>query len=259
MINNLVNVSTAFFEGVLLVISPCVLSILPIVFSGSMKEGKWRPIGIILGLLFSFIFFSLFLGQLFLLFGIRPEILKFIAAILILVFGLFMVFPDLGNSFSGLTNLFMKIGNSWAQKANQFSQFNGLMGGLIIGISLGLIWTPCIGPLIASAFAQAVSQNNLGQNLAIILSFCLGIALPLLMFLMFSQNLILQVNFLKQNGKKLQQIFGCVIISSILLGSRPSFDFMQNWFKVKVLGDKTVQISAVTGLNRFQASCPVNI
>lgn len=256
----MINIAAAFLEGFLLVISPCVLSILPIIFSGSMNnEEKWRPAGIIFGLMFSFIFFSLFLGQIFVVFGIRPEILKFIASGLILVFGLLMVFPILANQFAFLNNFFTKTGHSLAQEANKFSQLNGLVGGLIIGLSLGLIWTPCIGPLIGSALAQASSQSNLVENFAIILSFCLGIACPLLLFLMLSRNLIMQVNFLKQNGKKLQQIFGSVIVFSVLMTSRPSLNFMQNWFKSEVLGDKSVQISAVTNLSNFQPSCQLNV
>ncbi len=254
-----INLGTAFLEGFLITVSPCVISILPIVLSSSIDGGRLRPIGVIIGLMSSFIFFSLFLGQVFLNLGIRPEVLRLTASLTIFVFGLVMIFSSLSDYFSQATTKVTKLGHLISSFSYEIKTMDGLPGGLLVGASLGLIWTPCIGPLVGTAMAQAASQISPLHNLLIISSFCCGIALPMLLISFLGKTLVCQVNFLKHNGKRLQQVFGSIIVVSVLLTSRPSVMFVQDWVKANILGDKTVSVAAVTGLNTFRPGCKLDI
>jgi cytochrome c biogenesis protein CcdA len=256
---SILDIGTAFLEGFLITVSPCVLSILPIVLTSSIEGGKWRPVGVILGLMASFIFFSLFIGQIFLVLGIRPEFLRLAASIIIFVFGLIMIFSTLGDRFANLTGRVTKLGNWVAAFGHDIKHFNGLVSGLMVGASLGLIWTPCIGPLVGSAMAQAASQVSALQNLIIIGSFCAGIALPMMLIAVLGKTIVNHVSFLKYNGKKLQQVFGSIIVLSILFTAKPSVHFVQDWVKFNIFGDKSVDITAVTGLNSFKSGCRLDV
>jgi cytochrome c biogenesis protein CcdA len=255
---NYLELSAAFLEGFLITVSPCVLSILPIVLSSSIEGGKWRPTGVVIGLMSSFVFFSFFLGQIFQTIGVRPELMRLFASAMIFFFGFTMVFSSVGDRFQSFTSALSRIGGSISNFAHNITSFHGLLSGLIVGVSLGLIWTPCIGPMLGTAMAQAASQVSPFSNFLIIASFCCGVALPMLVISVLGKVLVNQVNFFKQNSKKLQQVFGSIILLSVIVSAKPSIAFVENWVKANILGDKSVSIAAVT-LDTFKPGCKLDI
>src|SRR3989344_4716445 len=83
----------AFLAGIVTILSPCILPVLPIVLSSSLGEGKNRPMGIVLGFVLSFTIFTLFLATLVKLTGISADSLRLISVIVIFVFGLSLLTP----------------------------------------------------------------------------------------------------------------------------------------------------------------------
>lgn len=199
-------VGFAFLAGVVTILSPCILPVLPIVLASSLSQSKKRPIGIVLGFILSFTFFTLALSTLVKYTGIPGDILRNISVIIILLFGISLIIPKtqilLELVFSKLTSYI----------PNQSNHTDGIWSGFIIGLSLGLIWTPCVGPIIASVITLAATSTVTLQSVFITLSYSLGTAIPMLIIIYSGRSLLQNHPWLLQNTGKIQKIFGVLMI-----------------------------------------------
>jgi cytochrome c biogenesis protein CcdA/thiol-disulfide isomerase/thioredoxin len=201
----LVLVAFAFLAGIVTILSPCILPILPIVLSGSVGGEKKRPLGIIAGFIVSFTFFTLFLTKIVQLTGIPSDTLRIVAAIVLIVFGLSLFIPN----FQALTEkLFSKL-SIFAPKANPNA---GLWGGFVIGLSIGLIWTPCVGPILASVIALAATSQVNTITFLITLAYSLGSAIPMFFIMYGGRNLLNKAPWLVKNSEGIQKGFGVLMI-----------------------------------------------
>ena len=193
----------AFLSGIVTILSPCILPVLPIILSGSVG-GKNKPIGVILGFVTSFSIFTLVLSTLVQLLNIPSDALRVAAVVLIIMFGLTMVIPKFQELFEIFVSRFAGI--------KQTKPTNGFIGGIVVGLSLGLVWTPCVGPIIASAISLAVTQRVDGGAILIILAYSLGTAIPMFAIMLGGKNLIKRFPKLLNNSAKIQQMFGVLMI-----------------------------------------------
>src|ERR1700689_3504264 len=138
----------AFLAGLATVLSPCVLPVLPAILSGSIGKGRFRPLGIVLGLILSFTFFTLALASLVRLLGLSASFLRYLAIFIIGLFGLFLLFPSLGDKFASFSAPVAAAGSSIQSK--EAAKKEGFVSGFILGMALGLVWTPCAGPILAA-------------------------------------------------------------------------------------------------------------
>src|SRR3989344_1951197 len=122
----------AFLAGIVTILSPCILPVLPIVLSGSGGEGKRRPLGIVAGFILSFTFFTLFLTALVNRLGISADALRGVSVVVILLFGASLLLPQLQVLLERLLSKLSQLAPT-AQK-------DGFSGGLLLGLSLGLLW-----------------------------------------------------------------------------------------------------------------------
>ncbi len=190
------------------------------ILSSALDGGKHRSLAIIAGLTISFIAFSLLLGSFFSAIGAEPVQLRAFATIAIAFFAVTMIFSGLGDQFSRFFQPIASLGQrlQGAFRLTAGSKENsGLVSGLFLGACLGLIWTPCVGPLIGSALVQASAQDNLLGNLQIIGSFSLGVALPMLALSFFGKGLIDNLQFIKERSGLLRKAFGVIILGSLVL------------------------------------------
>lgn len=196
----------AFLAGFVTILSPCILPVLPIVLSGSLSGGKSRPLGVVTGFVGSFTFFTLFLSSIVRATGIPSDLLRNSAVILIFVFGIFLVIPQAQTLFE---KLFTKL--SSLQKADTSNQ-TGFWGGVLIGASLGLVWAPCVGPILASVITLSItSQVGLAATL-ITLSYAIGTAIPMLLITYYGRRLFAKVPWLLEHTVQIQQFFGVLLI-----------------------------------------------
>lgn len=188
----------AFLGGIVTILSPCILPILPIVLSGSITGGKRRPLGVVSGFIASFTFFTLFLSSIIKITGLSADLLRIVAVFVIAFFGLSFLIPSL--------HAFVEINLSKltarAATKNQLGN-NGFLGGLVIGLSLGLIWTPCVGPILASIITLVATGNTGFDSVIVTLAYATGTAIPLLAIMHGVR--ILPV-------KNLQKVFGVLMI-----------------------------------------------
>jgi cytochrome c biogenesis protein CcdA/thiol-disulfide isomerase/thioredoxin len=194
----------AFLSGLVTILSPCILPVLPVVLSGSVG-GKSRPFGVITGFVVSFSIFTLILSSIVQALNIPPDALRVAAVVLILLFGLVMLVPRLRDGFEKLASRLAKVGGTQKQS-------KGFAGGLLIGASLGLVWTPCVGPIMASVISLAITQSVDGGSVIIILVYSLGTAIPMLAIMLGGRTLLKRVPALSRNTAKIQRVFGVLMI-----------------------------------------------
>jgi len=198
----------AFLAGIITILSPCILPLLPIILSGSASGGKARPWGIISGFIVSFTAFTLGLSALVLATGVSGDTMRLVAASLILLFGLVLIIPPLKNAFMSLTS---RLSNRQTSSAPG-KQSGGYGSGLVIGFSLGLIWTPCAGPIMASVATLALSQTVSLQSVIITLAYTLGTSIPMLAIMLGGRKLMNRFPIFTQHAEAVQRIFGIIML-----------------------------------------------
>ncbi|MEY4371120.1 MAG: hypothetical protein RIQ48_840 [Pseudomonadota bacterium] len=199
----------SFLEGLALILSPCILPILPLVLTGSVLGGKKRPFGIIVGFIVSFTLLALLSRKLVMLFNIDFEIIKYSSLFLLTLFGLVLISKQLSNQFSKLTNRISNLGSNLTLSAR-----DGFGSGVFIGMLIGLIWTPCAGPIFASVLVQIIKQQSNFHALLIITAFAVGASIPMLIIALMGRKVMDRLKFFKRNSENIRKIFGVIILLS---------------------------------------------
>ncbi|MFN3266776.1 MAG: cytochrome c biogenesis CcdA family protein [Deinococcales bacterium] len=196
----------AFLSGIVTVASPCVLPVLPFLLSGALG-GRSRPYGIIVGFIASFTLFTLFLSSLVQATGISSDALRLVSVGLLLTFGLVLAVPQLHTWYERVSSGAMGSLGNLGQ-----TQKNGFAGGVMVGATLGLLWTPCVGPIMASVITLALSGNVTGQAFLTTLAFSLGTAIPMLAVMLGGRTLLNRANWLMNNLSRVQRGFGVILV-----------------------------------------------
>lgn len=198
----------AFVAGIVTILSPCILPILPIILSstiGGESTSKLRPIGVVLGFILSFTFFTLFLSSLVKQSGISADTLRTFSVLVIAGFGVSLIIPNfqliVEQLFSRLAGFMPNTGGK-----------SGFGGGLIIGFSVGLLWTPCVGPILASVISLAITGTVTLDAFFITLAYSLGTAIPMFLVIIGGQSALKRVPWLLTNTNNIQKLFGVLMI-----------------------------------------------
>jgi cytochrome c-type biogenesis protein len=196
----------AFLSGIVTVASPCVLPVLPFLLSGAIG-GRSRPYGIITGFVASFTLFTLFLSSVVQATGISSDALRLVSVGLLLVFGLVLAIPPLHAWYERVSSGAMNNLSSLGQSGQ-----NGFGGGVMVGATLGLLWTPCVGPIMASVITLALSNSITAQAFLTTLAFSLGTAIPMLAVMLGGRKLLNRAGWLMTNLSRVQRGFGVVLV-----------------------------------------------
>jgi cytochrome c-type biogenesis protein len=169
--------AVGFLAGAASILSPCVLPILPILIASALSKHRLGTAALALGLALSFAIVGTFIATLGASIGLGAQTLRQVAAVLMVVFGLVMLSPRLQLAFGSISS---RIGSS-GQQALGSIKGEGLASQFAIGLLLGLVWSPCVGPTLGAASTLAAQGKNLGQIALLMLLFGLGAGLPLLL------------------------------------------------------------------------------
>ena len=199
----------AFVSGVITILSPCILPVLPIVLSGGVGGGKARPFGVLAGFVVSFTVFTLALSAIVQALGIPVDALRIVAVVLIILFGLVMLVPWLRDRFELLAS---RIARRPAATTGTPAARQGFWSGVVVGLSLGLIWTPCVGPIMASVISLALTQHVDGGSVSITLAYTLGTSIPMLGVMLGGRALLNRVPALTRSAGAIQKGFGVLMI-----------------------------------------------
>ena len=167
-----------YLAGLLTLINPCVLPILPIVIATSVQASKHAPIALAAGMSTSFVLLGLTVSAVGPALGLSDEIVSRSAALLMVAFGLFLLVPLLGKKFTVATTAISKI----ADAGITATVSQGLVGQFLGGALLGAVWSPCIGPTLGAAIALASQGVDLIYATLIMTSFALGVSTLVFIF-----------------------------------------------------------------------------
>ena len=204
----------SFLAGVVTVLSPCILPILPILLAAQVGQGYYRPYGIIIGLVSSFTFFTLALTALVRATGVSPDFLRYGAIGITIFFGLTLLFPWLDDRFTALTSVFSNLGTAIQERATLVG--TGFLSGFILGGALGLIWTPCAGPILATITALVATSAVNVNAIIITLVYSLGAALPMFLIMYGGNRIINSTQFLAGYTELIRKVFGALMILGAL-------------------------------------------
>lgn len=200
----------AILAGILTIAAPCTLPMLPILLGASIgRSSQLRPAMIALGFVVSFSAVALLLGALTRLFDFDPNVLREAAAILLLGFGLLMLWPAPFEWLSIRLNGWLNLGAAGVQR-------EGALDGLVLGTTLGLVWTPCAGPVLGSILTLVATSKNLAWAGTLLVAYAIGAAIPMLAIAYGGQAATTRVRSLARISPRLQQGFGMVVIAFAL-------------------------------------------
>ncbi|SIT45702.1 Cytochrome c biogenesis protein [Paraburkholderia ribeironis] len=165
----------SFAAGALTTLSPCVLSLAPILVASALSIHRMAVVALALGLGASFSAMGIFLATLGASFGFDDRAFRTVAALLMILFGLTMLSARLQTMFSRATAHFGSAGQKWLSKVKGET----LPGQFVIGLLVGVVWTPCVGPTLGAATTLASEGRNLVDVALLMIVFGIGAALPL--------------------------------------------------------------------------------
>jgi cytochrome c-type biogenesis protein len=178
----------AFIAGILSILSPCVLPLVPIVLAAAVTQHRLAPLALAVGVALSFTAIGLFVATIGFSIGLDMTLFRKAAAILLIVVGGVLLTPSLQLQFATATGPV----SNWTQA--RFSGFSpsGISGQFGVGLLLGAIWTPCVGPTLGAASIMAARGENLGTVALTMLIFGIGTALPLLLLATLSREALMR-------------------------------------------------------------------
>lgn len=160
----------AYLAGLLTLINPCVLPVLPIVMASSLQVDARAPLALAAGMALSFVALGTGISALGPAIGIYPDDVTRIAALVMAGFGVVLVVPAMGRRFATAT-----AGVAAMADARIASQPRGLGAEFGGGALLGAVWSPCIGPTLGAAIALASTGEDIGRSAAVMTAFAAGV------------------------------------------------------------------------------------
>jgi cytochrome c biogenesis protein CcdA len=209
----------AFLAGLLSILSPCVLPILPIVLSAAASEHRMGPAGLCAGVVLSFVAIGLFIATAGFAMGLDADALRSVAALLMIGFGVVLVAPVLQMRLATAAGPV----SNWADQRAASVPLRGPVGQFAIGLLLGAVWSPCVGPTLGAASVLAAQGKSLGQVTLTMIAFGAGAAAPLVAIGLASREVLARRRDRLLAGAKAARLwlglllilFGLMIVSGL--------------------------------------------
>ena len=213
--NTPIEASLALLAGTLTVASPCVLPILPISLGGALgRSSKVRPLFIVSGFVLAFAALGLVLASLSQHAAIAHETVRNVGIAILMLAGVSMLwrapYEWLIARVGGPLGRIAALGDN--ASGNQASNF----GGFMLGVSLGAVWTPCAGPVLASILVFVAKAESFAASATLLFLYALGAGIPMLVIAYGGQFLKTRLRVVATHAERLQQVFGVLIVITAL-------------------------------------------
>jgi cytochrome c biogenesis protein CcdA/thiol-disulfide isomerase/thioredoxin len=192
----------AFVAGAATALSPCVLPVLPVVLSAGVTGGRRRPLGVVTGLTLSFAFATVALVYVIDALGLPDDLLRNLAIAVLLGFGISLIVPALGARVEA------RIGRLVPTPKAAVGE-GGFGSGMLVGASLGLVYAPCAGPILAGVITVSAAQPFTAGRLGVALAYAIGSAVVLYALMLGGRRL---TSRLSRQAGRLQMATGAVMV-----------------------------------------------
>lgn len=211
------SLALAFIAGILSILSPCVLPLLPLVFGAAAAEHRLAPLALAAGVTISFVTIGLFIATIGYGIGLDADVFRLAAAIMMIVVGTVLAAPPLQVQLAAAGGPV----SDWAERNLSGFSTKGVGGQFGVGLLLGAVWSPCVGPTLGAASVLAAQGQNLSMVALTMVAFGLGAGLPLaLVGLLSRQALMRWRDRMIVSGKGAKTALGVLLISmGVLIAS----------------------------------------
>lgn len=201
-----VPLTLALAGGFLTVLSPCILPVLPILVGRSLRSHALGPVAMVAGLVSGFAVAGSLLGVAVSWFAFAASLLRTVAIVVLFVLGILALFPTLGEQvFSRL-----RLGGTGD------AGLTGLWGEFWIGSQLGLVWTPCAGPVLGSILTLATIGQDAFAAFGLLVVYGIGAALPMLALAYGGRTLSQKLLSVRSRSETLQRVGGALVAATAL-------------------------------------------
>ncbi len=206
-----------FIAGMATVITPCVLPILPAVLSGSVGS-RLRPLAIVAGMSITFTLMGILVSAL-ASFAFFTEYLRWLSILFIIGMGAVLFDNDINQAYisiSSYTLNFVRERVSFLGNIESVAPNEGLFGGLFLGMSLGILWIPCVGPILGAVLAyvaeSSASAGNLLHGVILLLVYSLGVSVPMLTIAYSGKSISGRIKWFVKRGNFFKRLSGMILI-----------------------------------------------
>jgi cytochrome c-type biogenesis protein len=199
----------SFLAGVLSTLSPCVLPLLPIIFGSAVAAHRFGTLALAGGLVLSFVGIGLFVATIGFGLGLDGNVFRLFGACLLLGVGLVLVSESLQARLALAASPLASGTQGLTQRINP----DGLQGQFLLGLLLGVVWSPCVGPTLGAAATLASQRQDIGQVSAVMIFFGIGAALPMLLIGSLSREVMMRWRGrMAQAGKTGKRVLGALMV-----------------------------------------------
>jgi len=214
----------SFAAGGLSTLSPCVLPLIPILLGTAVAVHRLGPLALATGLMLSFTLVGVVVASMGAAIGVDQGTFRDIAAAILIVFGVILLSVRLQARMAFATSGLSGAGNALLSRVST----DGLHGQFVLGLLLGLVWSPCVGPTLGAAVTLASQGQNLVQVTLVMALFGLGAGLPLMLLGMASREAMLRLRGrMMAAGQLGKQLLGGIMLALgtlILSGADREFE-----------------------------------
>jgi cytochrome c biogenesis protein CcdA len=199
--------------GSLSTLSPCVLPIIPILLGTAIAAHRLGPYALAGGLALSFTLVGVLISSVGAVVGLDQALLRHLAAVFLIVFGLILLSARLQASFAGASSGLSGFGHQLLARVS----LDGLPGQFVLGLLLGVVWSPCVGPTLGAAITLASQGQDLGHVTLAMAMFGIGAGAPLVLLGTLSRQAMTRIRGkLLAGGNLGKQVLGTAMV---LLGA----------------------------------------
>jgi cytochrome c-type biogenesis protein len=210
------SVLMVFIAGLATVITPCVLPILPAVLSGSVGS-RLRPVAIVTGMTITFTAMGILVNVV-ASFVFFADYLRSFSIFLIIGMGAILFDDDVNNAYVSISSSAVNSVRehmSFLGKISSKAPGEGLLGGLFLGMSLGILWIPCVGPILTAVFTY-VAQSSAGSDILygalLLIIYSMGVGIPMLIIAYSGKSVSGNVKWFVHRGHFFKRLSGIILI-----------------------------------------------
>ena len=203
----------AFVAGILTILSPCILPVVPLVAGTASSGGGRRLAGIVLGFAATFVAVTVLLASTLAAAGVTTDRLRLASALLLGLFGATIAIPRLRHWVEARLAVLANLGGRLAGQTVR----PGFATGIILGASIGLIWAPCVGPIMAAVIAAAITTGPSADAAIVAFAYAAGAAIPLAVIGQAGRRAVERLGEPRHRAKATQGLGALTLVAAVLV------------------------------------------